>query len=71
MGHRRANVDWELPDKGSLTIEQAELAVLMDIREQLRALNRLLGCENFIAIPRVLREIRSNTAKPKERVKRG
>ncbi len=70
MAHRRPNVDWELPATGAVAIEQAELAVLMDIRAELRRLTALLGCENFIAVPRLLRTISRNTAKPKKRVKR-
>jgi hypothetical protein len=45
----------------------------MDLRDELRLmrgelerLNRLLHCENFTRIPRVLRRISANTAKPRK-----
>lgn len=46
---RRANEDWNLPE--SITWDHVSIAVLMDIREELRRLNRLLHCSNFLAIP--------------------
>lgn len=36
----------------------AQLAVLMDIRDELQTLNALLRCDNFIRIPLTLRQIR-------------
>jgi len=46
------------------------LAVLMDIRDELQALNRLLSCPNFVEIPFILREIKRNTRKkPKAKAK--
>lgn len=38
--------------------------VLMDIRDELRDLNRLLACHNAVAIPSLLRDIKKNTTKP-------
>jgi len=43
--------------------EEASLAVLMDIRDELKSLNRLLQCPNFSMIPKILRGIRQNTTK--------
>ncbi len=65
---RFKNADWDLPtDNGKIQTWQAvEVAVLMDIRDELQTLNRLLGCPNFTAIPTVLRKIRANTAKPRK-----
>ena len=59
---RFANVKWELPSKRDGYIETwdlARLAVLMDIRDELQKLNALLGCRNFVAVPGILRDIRS------------
>lgn len=62
---RRKNVDWSLPSGNSF--EVANLAVLMDIRDELQHLNRTLDCPNFQAIPSKLEAIRLNTRKPKRR----
>jgi len=66
-----ANQDWSIhiDEGGSSSYDGAQLAVLMDIRAELRKLNRLLHCDNFVGIPRVLRSIQRNTAKPKRRKK--
>lgn len=49
------------------TWEEVHVAVLMDIRDELKDLNRLLHCENFKRIPFVLDRIRRNTVKPKRK----
>jgi hypothetical protein len=69
---RRKNVQWRIfntetgecwsPGQYGYTA----LAVLMDIRDELQTLNRLLHCPNFTQIPTVLRSIRRNTAKPRK-----
>jgi len=52
------------------TWEKVAIAALYDIRDELKTLNRLLSCPNFIEIPSILREIRRNTRKkPKVRAK--
>ena len=70
---RRANQNWIVTNnKGTSDIstwEQLQLAVLMDLRDELQKLNRLLGCQNFIEIPTILREIRRNTTKKKRKKK--
>jgi hypothetical protein len=43
----------------------ASLATLMDIRDELQTLNRLLSCTNFVNIPRTLRQIAQQTKKRK------
>ena len=62
---------WDLEDpKGSGKIgtwQKVGVAVLMDIREELKTLNRLLSCPNFQSIPRRLRQIAANTTKPKRK----
>jgi hypothetical protein len=41
---RHKNVDWKLPDGPMQNWEQVYTAVLMDIRDELQALNRKLDC---------------------------
>lgn len=52
------NVDWGLwKGDGGYATEEVTHALLMDIREELRALNRLLSCPNFTEMPATLRTI--------------
>ncbi|MCW5691620.1 MAG: hypothetical protein KIT48_04585 [Pseudolabrys sp.] len=52
---RHRSVDWSLPDK--LTEwSQADTAILMDIRDELRAINTKLGCHR---VPRALDDLHS------------
>ena len=62
---RHKNGDWNLGEKASdgLTWEQASIAVLMDIRDELQRLNRVICCSNFIGMPFTLRRIEENTKK--------
>lgn len=65
---RHKNIEWILPEKP--TYEQAQLGVLMDIRDELKEINnslRVLRCPSFIAVPRILRRISANTYKPKRK----
>ena len=66
---RFKDIDWDLADdQGRVgTWERVEIAVLMDIRDELKKLNFLLHCNNFVAIPRKLDRISANTAKPRKR----
>lgn len=50
---RRAGVNWTVGDGKSNAVSgsDAALAVLMDIRDELKKLNLLLNCPNFTAIP--------------------
>lgn len=66
--HLRGN-DWAIlrTDEGRYAHEQVERALLMDIRAELQALNRVLSCPNFVEIPQLLRLIRKNTTKPRRR----
>jgi hypothetical protein len=63
------NTAWTLwqNDDGTYPIEQAKLAVLMDIRGELRKLNALLHCSNFTGIPRELLAIKRNTTKRRKK----
>lgn len=65
---RHKDTNWNLPDRVE-TWEQAQVALLMDIRSELKALNSTLSCYNFLRIPRVLDSIRKNTVKPRRRKK--
>lgn len=63
--------DWGLsPDaNGKYDFPAAQLAVLMDIRDELKIVSQrlsVLGCSNFLAIPRTLKRISRNTAKPRK-----
>ena len=69
---RHKDVDWAVGDEhGAVpTWKRAGIAVLMDIRDELKRLNRAIYCPNFVAIPRVLRRISANTTKPRHKPKR-
>lgn len=62
---RHKDVSWNLytNSSGNITLEQVNVAVLMDIRDEMKQLNRLFHCSNFLEIPRILRTIRRNTTK--------
>ncbi len=68
MSMRSTNVDWSVEDdKGNVpTWERVGVAVLMDIRSELRKLNALLSCPNFTRIPLSLSRIAANTTKKKK-----
>lgn len=48
----------------ALATDQATLAVLMDIRRELKKLNAVFACPNAQRIPFVLDQIQKNTRKP-------
>jgi hypothetical protein len=55
--NRMKNQRWNIgsPDSQQRwTWDQIKIAMLMDIRDELQSLNRLLHCQNFLAIPRKL-----------------
>lgn len=57
--HRQvANQCWSVElNNGSVSVSDAQLLVLMDIRAELQKLNRVIGCQNFLDIPRTLKGI--------------
>jgi hypothetical protein len=62
---------WQLwqNDNGTFPNEQVVHALLMDIRAELKELNRtmrVLQCPNFLEIPRALKRIGRNTAKKRK-----
>jgi hypothetical protein len=67
---RHKDADWNLPERLA-TYDQVEVAVLMDIRDELKRLNRTLSCPNFQRIPYKLDAIAGNTRKPKRRKTKG
>ena len=68
---RQKNVNWQLnvDSLGRVSNEDAHLAVLMDLREELQRLNQILMCPNFLAIPRKLDAICHNTKKKKRKTR--
>jgi hypothetical protein len=75
---RSKDVRWRLnvSDQGTVSTNDAQLAVLMDIRDELQAANRTLNaierqvcCRNATAVPRILRKIEENTQR-KSRAKK-
>lgn len=62
--------DWNVyDDAGNTSWEKVQIIVMMDIRDELKALNSVLGCHNAIRIPRILDQIEANTKRPKRKAK--
>ncbi len=72
MNKRFKNVDWDLanPQGTIASWTNVQIAVLMDIRDELQRLNRILGCHNFLDVPFKLDRIEKNTRKPLPRKKK-
>lgn len=69
MAERRyKDVDWNL--EGGPSWERTQTAILMDLRDELKKLNRVLECPNFLAIPHELRLIKKAILRksPRQRV---
>ncbi len=80
MPRKLKDCDWSVDAgaSGNYSNEQAQLSVLMDIRDELKAINKelkfhgvylaVLHCHNFLRIPIGLQAIRRNTnrRKPKK-----
>lgn len=65
--------NWSLPqdrEGNALDWKSVEIAILMDIRDELKRLNGVLHCPNFLAIPQKLDTIEKNVRKPKKRRKK-
>ena len=65
---RHKDANWILDNPPSNN-HQVLQALLMDLRDELKKLNALLHCSNFVSIPQKLDAIRRNTTK-KRRVKK-
>ena len=58
---RHANKNWTFPTDVNGTIEgwqYVQMAILMDIRDELQLINSRLRCSETLEIPRTLRKIR-------------
>lgn len=68
---RHKDADWTIDIDKSNRVEWggAQTAVLMDIRDELKALNSIFNCVNFLGMPAVLRQVAANTKKPTRRRK--
>lgn len=73
---RQKNALWLLnmtPSGGVQSTQHAILAVLMDLRDELQQIRIIqenlrirVNCHETLAIPRILRRISANTAKPRK-----
>lgn len=52
---------------GTWPADKIQIAVLCDIRRELKKLNRLLHCPNFTTTPTTLRLIQRNTTKRRKK----
>ena len=67
MDKRRKNANWIVTSDGSVTSwDQVQVALLMDLRDELQRLTAILSCPRFMAIPSRLEDIERNT-RPKKR----
>lgn len=65
---RRKDISWRVTreDGTVASVDHAILAVLMDLRDELKQINRTLQCYETQRIPRYLKRISANTAKPRK-----
>lgn len=66
---RHKDANWTVSDAPT-SWDEAMVAVLMDIRDELKAMNtklRVLQCPGFLAMPRKLDRIGRNTERRKKR----
>lgn len=68
---RKKDISWVVADDHGQTLTWAEVqvAVLMDIRDELKIVRQrlsVLECPNFLDIPRKLDRIKRNTAKKRK-----
>jgi hypothetical protein len=71
---RHKDANWNLTGPKIGTWDEVKAALLMDVRDelkevnqQLRNLNSIFNCSNFLSIPRVVAEISHNTKKTKRK----
>ena len=62
---RKKDFNWQIAtnEDGTTPAADARLAVMMDIRDELKRLNALLHCHRFMDIPDTLRRIDRRLAK--------
>lgn len=71
MSRRHKDIEWKIHNEdGTIpTWERVQVAVLMDIRDELKRLNSAIYCTNFQKIPAVLTAIRRNTTKKRRKAR--
>lgn len=64
-------MNWTVPTNsfGNYELGAVQVALLMDLRDELQRLNRILYCQNFLAMPHDLKKIVRNTSKKKRKKK--
>lgn len=64
---RFKDISWNLANSDGkiASWEMVVIAVMMDVRDELKRLNSLLYCHNFTGIPQTLRKVEKNTRKKK------
>lgn len=69
---RQKDQNWTIERNldGKWSFDAAHLAVLMDIRDELKAMRRRPDCAETLAIPRMLKQIRANTTKRRRKIKK-
>lgn len=62
---QKFGTEWNIwqQDDGTFYTDQIQLVLLMEIREELKTLNRLLNCRRFVGIPHTLSRIDRRLAK--------
>jgi hypothetical protein len=66
---RHKDVSWRIRpnDGGDYSWEVAHVAILMELRDELKKLNSLTYCQNFTGIPQTLKSIVKNTRRPRRK----
>lgn len=65
---RRKDNQWTFNERACCW-EEINAQLLMDIRDELKRLNSVLYCRNFLDIPHKLEAIRRNTTKRRKKAK--
>ena len=71
VDRRRADANWQIGDEQGrvLSWDECLLAVLMDMRRELKAINAVLACPSLRGIPFTLSIIAMNTKRRRKRVR--
>ncbi len=69
IDRRKKDNLWYAADEDGKTrlLEHVQIAILQDIRDELKTLNRVMLCHNTTSIPETLRVIAKNTKKPRRK----
>ena len=62
---RNKDINWNTENR---SWEAITVAVLMDIRDELKQLNSTFGCHNFLGMPRTLTQIRKAVERSDKRL---